>query len=168
MTRSTAFARCACGSVEIEAHDRPIIGVVCYCDDCQAAAQAIEQRPGAPPVRDPDGGTPMIVYRKDRVRTTKGASRLERFKLKEGSPTNRWVAACCNSAMFVSFDDARHWVDLFRARMGPDAPALEVRVCTRFSPGAVSNPEGLPSTAGYPPGLIFKLVGAKLAMIFAR
>lgn len=39
-----------------------------------------------------------------------GRMRLKRHKLKETSPTNRVVATCCNSAMFVTFDRGPHWV----------------------------------------------------------
>lgn len=48
------IARCAGGSVEYEAAGNPILGVACYCDDCQEGARRVEALPGAPPVRDPD------------------------------------------------------------------------------------------------------------------
>lgn len=39
------LVQCACGSVKLEAHGRPINSVVCYCDDCQEAARRIEVLP---------------------------------------------------------------------------------------------------------------------------
>ena len=86
--------RCLCGEVELAAAGAPTTTVVCYCDDCQAAARQLEALPGAPPLLDRAGGTEFVVYRKDRVTVARGADRLRRTKLKEGSPTNRAVAAC--------------------------------------------------------------------------
>ncbi|HEV2112099.1 MAG TPA: DUF6151 family protein, partial [Gammaproteobacteria bacterium] len=113
---------CACGRVELEAQGEPIICAACYCDDCQEAASRIEALPGANQVKGSDGGTEYIVYRKDRVRYTKGAELLQRQKLRERSPTNRWVAGCCNSAMSVNFDDAKHWVNVYRLRLTGEKP----------------------------------------------
>jgi len=162
------IVRCVCGAVEIEALGRPIAGVVCYCRDCQAAAQLIEAMPGASPFRGSDGGTPLIIYRKDRIRCLRGSERLQKLKLRRGSPTNRWVAACCNSAMMVNFDDAKHWVDIFRARFAGSPPPLEMRVCTRSAASPIANPEGLETTRGYSVRLVARLLGARLAMAFTR
>src|SRR5215469_7093873 len=109
--------RCACGRVELEARGEPILCAACYCDDCQEAGRRIEALPGAKPVKGADGGTEYIVYRKDRVRYIKGQELLQRNKLRDRSPTNRWVAGCCNSAMSVNFDDAKFWVDVYRVRL---------------------------------------------------
>ena len=160
------IVRCVCGAVEIEALGRPIAGVVCYCRDCQAAAQLIEAMPDASPFRASDGGTPMIIYRKDRIRCRSGSERLQKLKLRQGSPTNRWVATCCNSAMIVNFDDAKHWVDVFRARFAGSPPPLEMRVCTRSAASPIANPEGLETTLGYSARLVARLLLARLAMAF--
>jgi len=40
-------ASCACGAARLEASGKPIIAVVCYCDDCQAAGKGIEALAGA-------------------------------------------------------------------------------------------------------------------------
>ena len=100
MTRSPVMtATCSCGRVELTAVGRPIVTSVCYCDDCQKGGEQIEALPGAGAVRDPDGGTAYILYRKDRIAYTRGADLLKGYKLKATSATNRVVAACCNSAM---------------------------------------------------------------------
>ena len=158
-------AMCACGSVEFEAVGAPIVSLACYCDDCQEAARQIEALPNARPVQDPDGGTAFVAYRKDRVRCTRGAQLLERHKLQEASPTNRLVATCCNSAMLLNFDDAKHWVDLYRSRLQGEIPSLQMRVCTRFRPGADELPGDAPSYPGYPFRFIAKLLAARFAML---
>jgi hypothetical protein len=122
--------------------------------------------PNATSFRASDGGTPLIIYRKDRVRCLSGSERLQKLKLRQGSPTNRWVAACCNSAMLVNFDDAKHWVDVFRARFAGSPPPLEMRVCTRSAARAIANPERLATTRGYSARLIARLLLARLAMAF--
>ena len=161
-------ATCACGSVEFEAVGAPIVCVACYCDDCQEAARQIEALPQAGPVQELDGGTACVVYRKDRVRCTKGADLLTRHKLREASPTNRLVATCCNSAMLLNFDDAKHWVDLYRSRLQGDIPPLQMRVCTRFKPGAGELPGDIPSYPGFAFSFLAKLLAARLAMLLGR
>jgi hypothetical protein len=161
-------ALCSCGAVEIEAVGSPIATVVCYCDDCQSAATRIEAMPGAPSFRQRDGGTPMLVYRKDRVRCTRGESLLTKLKLRDGSATNRRLATCCNSVLVLDFDDSKHWVDIYGARVKPIAPKPKMLVCTKFAPGAPANPDHIPAYPGYAPRLIFKLLAARLAMLFSR
>ena len=97
--KSTMTARCRCGGVEIEAIGAPIVSTVCYCADCQTGSRQIEALPTAGDVRDADGGTAYILFRKDRLKCSKGAALLKGYKIKAGSVTNRLVATCCNSAM---------------------------------------------------------------------
>ncbi|MGZ5900627.1 MAG: GFA family protein, partial [Reyranella sp.] len=59
-------ASCLCGGVEIEATGAPITSSVCYCADCQRGSRQIEDLPNAGPVREADGGTAYILFRKDR------------------------------------------------------------------------------------------------------
>ena len=158
---------CACGRVELETRGAPIMAAACYCDDCQEAARRIEALPGAKPVKSPDGGTDYIVYRKDRIRCSKGAELLQRHKLRERSPTNRWVASCCNSAMYLNFDDAKHWADVYRLRVADDAPPLEMLVSTRFKPEGVELRAGIPAYPSYPFRFIAKLIGSRFAMLFS-
>ena len=80
MTRAPAMtAACACGGVELEAFGWPIVSAVCYCDDCRKGADLIEALPGAGVVRDPDGGTAYILFRKDRIACSKGADLLRPY-----------------------------------------------------------------------------------------
>jgi hypothetical protein len=143
---------------------RPIVSLVCFCKDCQAGSQQLEAPSGAGPVRDADGGTAYVVYRKDRVQCARGAELLERHKLREGSATSRVAARCCNAPMVMWFDDAKHWVPVYRARLGGAAPDAEMHICTR-SAKARSQTSDVPSYPGYPIALLARLLAARLAML---
>jgi len=161
-------ATCSCGRVELTAVGRPIVSSVCYCGDCQKGAAQIEALPNAGVVSDPDGGTAYILYRKDRIECFKGAELLRSYKLKETSVTNRVVAACCNSAVFMNFDRGPHWVSAYRARFQGDLPPLQLRICTKFKPDGVVLPDDVPSYRGYPPGFVVKLLSSRVAMLLGR
>lgn len=156
--------RCRCGSVEIEAIGAPIVSSVCYCDDCQSGARLIQQLPNADSMCDADGGTPYVLFRKDRFNCSKGSSLLKSYKIKAESPTNRVVATCCNSAMFANFDKGPFWVSVYRARLLGELPPLQMRMCTKSAPSGVVIPTDVPSYPGYPPALIAKLLKSGLAM----
>src|SRR5258708_20008383 len=106
--KNVMAASCACGSVELEAIGVPITSVVCYCDDCQEGARQIEALPNARPVQDSDGGTAYIVYRKDRVKCSKGARLLKSHTIREKSLTNPLIPTYCNSPIFLNFAHAKH------------------------------------------------------------
>jgi hypothetical protein len=142
----------------------PIISAVCYCDDCQAAARQIEALPNAPLVKDRDGGTSYIIYRKDRVECSSGQEYLQTYKLNPDSATKRMVASCCHSALFLGFDDSKHWVDIYRSRVEGEAPAPELRLCTRFKPLPDDGPTPIPGYPGYPLRFIARLLVARIAM----
>lgn len=159
---------CACGSVEYEATGEPILDVACYCDDCQEGARRIEALPGAPPVRDPDGGVAYVLFRKDRVRCTRGHDLLQGHKLRPKTDTNRVAATCCNSAMAMTFDDSKHWVPVYRGRIAGAVPSVEMRICTRFAPDASRIPRDVPTYPGFSARFIWKLLGARFAMLLGR
>ncbi len=119
-------------------------------------------------MRDPDGGTAYSLYRKDRIECSKGGALLKNYKIKESSVTNRVVATCCNSAMFVSFDKGPFWVSAYRARFRGDLPPLQMRICTKFKPEDVMLPNDLPSFRRYPLRLMAKLLAARAAMLLRR
>ena len=161
-------ASCLCGGVEIEATGAPIVSSVCYCTDCQLGSRQIEDLPNAGSVRDADGGTAYILFRKDRIKCSRGAELLKGYKLKDISPTNRFVATCCNSAMFMNFDKGPHWISAYRARFRGALPPLQMRICTKSKPAQVVLPTDVPSYPGYPVGLIFKLLASRVAMLIGR
>jgi hypothetical protein len=159
-------ATCACGAVTLEARGAPIVTAVCYCDDCQTAGERMQGADGAAPVLDSDGGTAMVMFRKDRLRCVEGAERLTAVKLDPKSATSRYVASCCNSAMYLGFDDAKHWVDVYRNRVAGEPPKVQARICTRFRPSGADLPGDAPAHPGYPPSMIPKLLGSRVAMLF--
>ena len=160
------LAQCSCGAVALMLTGAPIVGVTCYCDTCQEGSRRIEALPNAPSVREPDGGTAYISYRKDRVTYTKGSELLKDYKLEQNPKTNRVVASCCNSALLMRFDDARHWVPVYRARLGPNPPAIQMRICTRFMPEDGAIPKDVPCHRDYPAALMVKLLASRVAMLF--
>jgi hypothetical protein len=166
--RATATVNCVCGQVAVEAIGAPIASVICYCDDCQEGARQIRSLPNAVSIEDPDGGTAYLVYRKDRVTYLKGTSLLRHHKIRENSATNRVIATCCNSAMFLGFDDGKHWVDLYRARCEGDVSPVQMRICTKFKPEGRTIPTDVPQYSRYPMSLLVKLVLAKAAMLLRR
>ncbi len=115
---------------------------------------------------DRNGGTEYVLYRKDRVKYSKGSELLKDYKLEETSTTNRVVATCCNSAMVMRFDDSKHWTPMYRARFQGDVPALEFRICTKFKPKDAEIPADLPSSEMYPGGFMWKLLRSRIAMLF--
>ena len=156
---------CLCGKVTLEAIGRPILTASCYCTSCQEAGRRFEQRPSAPPMRNPDGGTDYLLYRKDRVRCVAGQEHLEEHRLKPESPTRRVLATCCNSAMFADFTKG-HWLTMYRNRFPADAPPVEVRVMTKDLPEGVVLGDDVPTSAGYPTKFMFRLIAAWIAMGF--
>ena len=126
-------ATCQCGKVKFETIGRPILTAACYCTSCQQAGHQFGQLPNAPPLLDPDSGTSMVLCRKDRVQCVTGQQYLREHRLKPESPTQRVVAACCNSAMFLDFTKG-HWLSMFRNRFAGGAPPLErkLAVIERF------------------------------------
>lgn len=158
------IARCACGTVELEAIGEPITRVVCHCDDCQAGARQIEVLPNAASVSEPDGGVGYLVYRKDRVRIRKGNELLRAYKIRENSATNRMVATCCNAAVMLTFDDSKHWVDVYRERIIGNAPPLQMHICTRYRQGGDLD-STVPSFPRYPLRFLAKLLAARMTML---
>ncbi len=162
------LAGCACGTVALALRGAPIVSLACYCDTCQEGSSRIEALPNAPAARDPHGGTEYVVYRKDRVRFARGAESVTAYALEPNPKTNRVVATCCNSAMMMRFDDARHWVPIYRARLGPKAPGIQMRICTSYVPKSESLPSDVPSYRDYPGALMSKLLASFVAMLFRR
>ncbi len=165
--KNVLVARCTCGQVEIEMTGPPIIGAACYCDDCQAAARKIEALPDASRVLESDGATEFLLFRKDRVQVRRGAERLDAHKLKPRTPTRRMVATCCNTAMYLDFRKG-HWFSIYRARVGSNAPPLELRIQTRFMPEGFPAPTDVPTYRRFPLRFIGKLLAARLAMAIGR
>ena len=90
---------CQCGQVVLSTSGEPILRAQCYCHSCQEGGRRLEALPGAPQVREPDGGTDYVLYRKDRIECVQGGDKLVELKLKTTSPTRRLTTSCCNTAL---------------------------------------------------------------------
>jgi hypothetical protein len=160
-------AICQCGKVKFEAVGPPILTASCYCTSCQEAGRQLEQLASAPPVLDADGGTGVILYRKDRVQCVMGQAYLEERRLKPGSPTRRVVATCCNSAMFLDFTKG-HWLSMFRNRFPTGAPPLQMRVMTKERRAGVELADDVPNYSSRSGKFMLKLIAAWIAMGLRR
>jgi hypothetical protein len=161
----TTTASCRCGAVVLELTGAPIAHAACYCHSCQEAGRRIGALPDAPAVVGADGGTDLILWRKDQARCVKGADRLEGMRLKPTSPTRRMVATCCHSAMFLDFSKG-HWASLYRGRLPGDVPPLDARVMTAEKPDGVVLPDDVPNAKGMAGRMFWKLLKAWAAMGF--
>jgi hypothetical protein len=147
-TNPNHVAQCRCGAVEIGAWSNPLVVAACYCDDCQAASGRLAASANGAPVASADGGTEFMVFRRDRIACTRGAENLKVMRLRDATKTRRMVAGCCATPMYVSFDDKRPWVSAFRAGFGPDAPPVQMRICTRFRRTEDKAKDDLPDDPG--------------------
>ena len=162
----TKTISCQCGQVVMTATGAPIVRVQCYCHSCQEGGARLEALPGAPPVREADGGTDYVLYRKDRVACMQGGDKLVELKLKPTSPTRRLAASCCNTAMFLDVSKA-HWVTFYRHRLADPVPPLALRSMTAERREGVTLPDdGVPAYPGRSGKFFGKLLGAWLAMGF--
>jgi len=160
------LAHCRCGAVVAAAIGKPIIANVCYCADCQAAAR-IEAPPLSGAIETTaDGGTECLIFRKDRFAVTKGAERLQAARLKQDASTRRMIATCCNSGMYMAFDDAKPWVSVFRARFVGEVPPVEMRICTKYRRFPEKLDDRLPNHPGYPAKMMLRILTAWIAMVF--
>ena len=157
-------ATCACGRVRCEAVGAPILVAVCYCDDCQAGGHYIEALPDARPVLDPDGGTPYLTYRDDRFACVAGADLLVAMTLREAAPTQRFVASCCNTGMYLKFGPG-HWISAYRLRFQPPLPAIEMRTNLRRRTSPLPLPTDAPGYRAFPLKLFWRLLKARVAML---
>lgn len=165
---SNAIASCLCGSVQVEVMGTPIMRVVCYCDDCQEGSRQVAALPRAPNPLGSDGGTDYVLYRKDRVRCTQGEHLLRAHKIKEKSATSRYVATCCNAVVYMSFDDARHWIPVYAARFQRTVGPVAMRICAKFAPRSADIPRDSSIYQGYPLKFMARLVAAWIPMLLRR
>ena len=165
--KNRTTARCTCGSVELEVIGAPVTSTVCYCESCQQGSRQIEALSDGRPVCDSDGGTAFVLYRKDRVEHSKGSHLLRGHKITDESSTNRVVATCCNSAVYLDFEKG-HWLSVYRAALQGDVPPLEMRVHTKTRPAGSGIPNDVPSYPAYSFKFMAKLFAAWMAMLLRR
>jgi hypothetical protein len=159
------FARCQCGQTEMELRAEPIVTAACYCTSCQTAGEKLVSM-GAAPVLTDDGGTEFILYRKDRVTCTKGATHLREFYLTPQSSTRRVVATCCNSPLFLEFKGG-HWLSLYLDRIVPeDRPAIQLRTMIADRREGVTFSDSIPSYKKHSAKFMWQLLSAWARMGF--
>lgn len=158
------LSQCDCGQVQVKARGAPILSCVCYCDDCQAGGRLLEQQ-GAHRFRDEWGGTPLLVYRDDRIERVKGGELLRGVTLHDSAPTTRFIATCCNSAMYLKYRPG-WWTSMYTARFKGDVPKLQMRSQTQHAPKAAELPRDAPIYKSFPAALFLRLLKARLAMVF--
>jgi hypothetical protein len=160
-------SHCRCGKVRCAGTGTPIVRTVCYCTDCQAGGHIIEALPGAPPVLDPDGGTAYLTYRDDRFEVIEGEELLVGYTLKDGAPTRRMVASCCNSGMFVKFGPG-HWTSTYRLRFDEPLPPIEMRTKVERRQSDLPLPDDAPAYRGFGIRLFWRLITSRIAMAVGR
>jgi hypothetical protein len=166
MTNQTTVLTCTCGQTALEVQGRPILSAECLCTDCQTAGAFLQSLPGASPMLDHNGATRFVLYRKDRVRWDKGQALLREYRLKADSPTRRVVAICCNTPMFLEFNQG-HWLSIYGGLWtAANLPALDVRTMTRSRREGVVLPDDVPNPGTHTVSFYLKLFGAWAAMGF--
>jgi len=158
---------CQCGKVVFGVVGAPILTASCHCTSCRRAGRAFEELPSAAPVLDAEGGSPVLLYRKDRVLCVAGRQYLQEHRLKPDSPTRRVLATCCNSAMFGDFTKG-HWLSLYRKRFPAGVPPVEMRIMTKDRGAGVVLGNDVPSHKGFPARFLWKLLIAWIAMGFRK
>jgi hypothetical protein len=162
-----ATASCRCGRVSAPVAGTPILHATCYCDSCRTAGLAFAQAPGAPPVVDDDGGTDLLLYRKDRIGRFTGGDLLREHRLTPTSPTRRVIATCCDTPMFLDFTKG-HWLSFYASRLSGKIPPLDMRVMTADRPDGAPLPDDVPNLATHSARFMIRLLAAWVAMGFRR
>lgn len=155
---------CACGQVRLQVEGAPIISAACCCNSCREAGARIQRLPAAPTLLDAHGATRFVLYRKDRVRFGEGAEVLRELRLRPEAKTRRVVATCCNTPVFLEFENG-HWLSLYGC-LWPQGtlPPLELRTMTSDLPAGTALPDDVPNARRQSLSFFAKLLGAWIAM----
>jgi len=156
---------CQCGRVAAAVTGRPILHAMCYCTSCRTAGLAFAEAPGAPSIVGHDGGTDLVLYRKDRVGLFTSSEMLQEHRLTPNSPTRRIVATCCNTPMFLEFTKG-HWLSIYAGRLSGPLPPLEMRVMTADRLDKTALPVDVANYPTHAPAFMIRLLGAWAAMGF--
>lgn len=156
---------CACGAVCLEATAPSMMTLICHCTSCTTAGRALDARSAVAPIVDSAGGTPVVLWRKDKMRCLRGSERLVAHRLKPDAPSRRMVASCCNTPMFGDFTKG-FWVSIYRGRVAGE-PAPSMRVMTGDAADGTEFPDdGLPRFRSRPARFFLKLLTTWAVMGF--
>ncbi|RJF86214.1 GFA family protein [Sphingomonas cavernae] len=161
----TPTASCRCGEVKLRILGAPIITAICYCKSCQEAGAGFQRLSGMSDVLDADGGTAFVLHRKDRVAFAEGDALLREHRLTPEASTRRVLARCCDTPMFLEFAGG-HWLSLYRERLGPDAPPVEMRVMAGDRRASAVFEDALPTYKTHSVKFMWRLFVAWAAMGF--
>jgi hypothetical protein len=108
---------------------KALAGVVCNCASCREAGRRFAANSPNGCVLDADGGTAVVLYRKDRVHCLRGGEHLSELRSQPASKTKRVVATCCGTPMFLDFEPG-FWMSIYRKRLGDRSPAITLKAHT--------------------------------------
>lgn len=137
----------------------------CHCTSCRTAGASFAALEGAPAFLSPNNGTPFVMMRKDRVDIVAGGESLTAYRLGD-SPTRRVLAACCNTPVFLEFQNG-HWLSIYASVWPRDRmPEIGLRTMTSDLPDGSLLDDAVPSGGRHTLGFYAKLLGAWIAMGF--
>lgn len=150
---------CSCGAVTLELDGPPILASECHCASCRTAADRLNAS-----IREENGGTRFVLQRKDRATVLSGEEHLASFRLEPNASTQRIVATCCKSPMWMEFKGG-HWLSIYAACWPKGAaPETELRTMTKDAKTAL--PDDLPNAKTQSAGFMWKLFQAWVGMGF--
>jgi hypothetical protein len=113
-----------------------------------------------------NGATHLVLYRKDRIRFTKGAELLREYRLTPASATRRIVAICCNTPIGLDFTKG-HWLSLYGCLWSAHTlPAIQMRTMTSDALEGTIFSDDVPNHKRYAFSFFAKLISAWVAMGF--
>ncbi len=164
--KTTTQIQCACGNTRLEVTGTPIATVECCCSSCREAAARMQKLDGAPTILTDYDATPFVMVRKDRVRLLAGQPTLKTFRLTPKSTTQRAIATCCNSPIYLDFKGG-HWLSLYAQLWPTDSrPAPQMRTMTSDLPAGATLPNDIPNLKKQSLGFFAKLLTAWISMGF--
>lgn len=157
--------QCRCKEAEFEIQGEPILVATCHCESCRTAAQRLAALSPPTLIQNREGGTEYALVRKDRVHWLRGYDQLRAHRLSREAGTQRVITSCCHSPMFLEFKGG-HWLSVYRERLGPEAPPVELRTMVKDRPEGPDFGDDIPSYKSHSPSFMWRLFKAWAAMGF--
>ena len=88
------------------------------------------------------------------------------YKLNPDGPTQRFVASCCNTGLFIKFAPG-HWTSAYRSRFDGPLPPIEMRTKVARRQSDLPIPQDVPAYRSFPLKLFRRLFTARIAMLFS-